>query len=80
MDAGASAADCHAAVARFNAGGSRAVAFLLHARAAGLGIDLPSVSTVVVLDSDWNPRCALSSGPLVFVRPQPKEGGRACSW
>lgn len=58
VDAGVPAAERHAAVARFNGEGSRAVTFLLSARACGLGIDLPSVSTVIVLDSDWNPRCS----------------------
>ena len=35
---------------------SEAFLFLLSARACGLGIDLPSITSVIVLDSDWDPR------------------------
>ncbi len=58
VDAGQPAAARHAAVQRFNSAGSRAHLFLLAARACGLGIDLPAISAVIILDSDWNPRCA----------------------
>lgn len=35
---------------------SEAFLFLLSARACGLGIDLPSITSVIILDSDWDPK------------------------
>ena len=35
---------------------SEAFLFLLSARACGLGIDLPSITSVLILDSDWDPK------------------------
>lgn len=71
VDTGHPAAERHAAVARFNAGGSRAHLFLLSSRAAGLGIDLPSIGAVLVLDSDWDPRCRTAHLPCAYSAPMP---------
>ncbi|KAK9823247.1 hypothetical protein WJX72_001331 [[Myrmecia] bisecta] len=46
----------HAAVERFNAPDSPAFVFLLTTRSCGLGTYLPSIDTVIIHDSDWNPR------------------------
>ena len=35
---------------------SEAFLFLLSARACGLGIDLPGITSVLILDSDWDPK------------------------
>jgi SNF2 family DNA or RNA helicase len=35
--------------------------FLLSSRACGLGVDLPSISAIIILDSDWNPRADLQA-------------------
>lgn len=40
---------------------SKAFLFLLSARACGLGIHLPSISAVIILDSDWNPRADMQA-------------------
>ena len=47
---------------------SKAFLFLLSARACGLGIDLPSISAIIILDSDWNAKAdvqALSRAHLL---------------
>jgi len=35
--------------------------FLLSARACGLGIDLPSITSVIILDSDWDPKADIQA-------------------
>lgn len=47
---------------------SKAFLFLLSARACGLGIHLPSISAITILDSDWNAKAdvqALSRAHLL---------------
>ncbi len=47
---------------------SKAFLFLLSARACGLGIDLPTISAIIILDSDWNAKAdvqALSRAHLL---------------
>ena len=46
-----------AAIDRFQTGGpSEAFAFLLTTKAGGVGINLTAADTVIIFDSDWNPR------------------------
>lgn len=55
---------------------SRAFMFLLSARACGLGINLPSITAVVVLDSDWSPKADIQALSRAHVLgPPPLSAG-----
>eukprot|EP00276_Gloeochaete_wittrockiana_P007482 CAMPEP_0184664646 /NCGR_PEP_ID=MMETSP0308-20130426/53797_1 /TAXON_ID=38269 /ORGANISM="Gloeochaete witrockiana, Strain SAG 46.84" /LENGTH=1546 /DNA_ID=CAMNT_0027108181 /DNA_START=71 /DNA_END=4711 /DNA_ORIENTATION=+ len=49
------------AVESFTQEGSEAFVFLLSTRAGGLGLNLFSADTVILLDSDWNPQVDLQA-------------------
>lgn len=44
------------AIDHFNAEGSQDFCFLLSTRAGGLGVNLATADTVIIVDSDWNPQ------------------------
>ncbi|KAL0025228.1 hypothetical protein WJX77_008845 [Trebouxia sp. C0004] len=54
IEACASTATCHAAIERYNADSTGVL--LMNTRSCGLGTNLPSVNTIIIYDSDWNPR------------------------
>ncbi|KAL3149213.1 hypothetical protein ABBQ32_002039 [Trebouxia sp. C0010 RCD-2024] len=55
IEGSASAAARHDAIKRFNACSSAGVV-LMSTKSCGLGTNLPSITAVVLHDSDWNPR------------------------
>lgn len=55
LDSSTPAAQRHTAIQRFNAPDSPGFLFLMATRSCGLGTNLPTISTVIMHDSDWNP-------------------------
>ena len=43
-------------ISEFNKAGSEYFAFIMTTRAGGLGVNLQTADTVILLDSDWNPQ------------------------
>ncbi|KAL2624235.1 hypothetical protein R1flu_008480 [Riccia fluitans] len=60
IDGKINGADRRIRIDRFNAANSTKFCFLLSAQ-AGVGINLASVDTVIIYDSDWNPHADLQS-------------------
>ena len=56
LDGRTPARDRQHSMDHFNAPGSTDFCFLLSTRAGGLGINLATADTVVIFDSDWNPK------------------------
>eukprot|EP01127_Copromyxa_protea_P013904 TRINITY_DN378_c0_g1_i1.p1 TRINITY_DN378_c0_g1~~TRINITY_DN378_c0_g1_i1.p1 ORF type:complete len:1789 (-),score=447.06 TRINITY_DN378_c0_g1_i1:34-4668(-) len=56
LDGSMSKRDREMSMESFNAEGSRDFCFLLSTRAGGLGINLTTADTVIIIDSDWNPQ------------------------
>lgn len=50
---------------KFNAPNSEFPIFILSTRAGGLGLNLQTADTVIIFDSDWNPRAQLASYSLL---------------
>ena len=63
VDSDTPAAARHDAVQRFNAPGAPGFLFLSATRCCGLGTNLPTVSSVVLFDSDWDARADVQVGP-----------------
>ena len=61
MDGTTPAAEREEMIAEFNAPDSEFCIFLLTTRAGGLGVNLQSASTVLLLDADWNPSADLQA-------------------
>ena len=71
------------AIDHFNAEGSQDFCFLLSTRAGGLGVNLATADTVIIVDSDWNPQNDLQAqarahriGQTKQVREKKGEGSK----
>ncbi|GKT34795.1 hypothetical protein ADUPG1_008083, partial [Aduncisulcus paluster] len=60
-------------ISEFNAPGSELFCFILTTRAGGLGINLQTADTVIVLDRDWNPQQDLQASDRVYRIGQEKD-------
>ncbi|KAF2667976.1 hypothetical protein BT63DRAFT_306222 [Microthyrium microscopicum] len=61
LDGTVASQDREAAIEHFNAPGSEDFVFLLSTRAGGLGLNLMTADTVILIDSDWNPQADLQA-------------------
>lgn len=71
IDGSTAAAPRHDAVTRFNSPDATSFLFLSVTRCCGLGTHLPTVTSVVLFDSDWDPRSDVQVCP-----PPPPGMGR----
>lgn len=65
--------DRRESIDEFNGKGCEKFIFLLTTRAGGLGINLASADTVILLDSDWNPQVDLQAQDRVHRIGQTKQ-------
>lgn len=70
VDGGTATAPRHDAVTRFNSPGAASFLFLSVTRCCGLGTHLPTVTSVVLYDSDWDPRADVQVPPSSHTQTQ----------